>query len=335
MITATRVSKMYASFRAVDDVSFTIRAGECVGLLGPNGAGKTTTIRMLTGFLPPSVGNVHIAGFDVLSESMQARRVTGYLPESTPNYPEMRVREYLTFRGRLYGLSGKTLKTALERVIGLCWLGEVPGKRVGHLSKGYRQRVGLAAALIHDPKVLILDEPTNGLDPSQIRETRSLIRTLADDRTVLVSSHILPEIEQTCDRVLIMARGRLRADGAPAELVERFGNAAGGKVVVEFEDVTGGVEVIRSAAGVGRVDDRGVVDGRWRRAELMPVTPGEDVRERVARAMAQAGITCREIARPKGTLEQVFLRVLEEAQAGESAGAGGAPAGTGAGSAAA
>ncbi len=222
MIEATDVNKFYGRFQAVRSLSFRISEGEVVGLLGPNGAGKTTTIRMVTGFLPASSGRIEVCGKDTIRHSLAARRNIGYLPESNPLYPEMRVMDYLTFRARLHGVRASKRQQAIGRSIERCWLADVAKKRIGHLSKGYRQRVGLAAALIHDPRVIVLDEPSSGLDPTQILETRNLIRELAKDRTVLVSSHVLPEVERTCDRVIIIVRGEVRADGHPARLLARL-----------------------------------------------------------------------------------------------------------------
>lgn len=224
MISLKGVHKSFGRFHAVRDASFEIARGEVVGLLGPNGAGKTTTIRMITGYLPPTAGRVEVCGHDSIKESLKAREMLGYLPEATPLYPEMRVSDYLLFRSRLYSMKHRERRPAVERALTRCWLGDVASRRISQLSKGYRQRVGLAAALLHNPRVLILDEPANGLDPTQIQETRKLIRELSKERTVLVSSHILPEVERTCDRVIIMSRGRVRADGTPERLLHAHEN---------------------------------------------------------------------------------------------------------------
>ena len=205
MILVDCISKSFGSLRAVREVSFELPRGQIAGLLGPNGAGKSTTIRMITGFLTPDSGRISIAGHDIQSQPTRAKSVIGYLPESAPIYPEMSVRGYLKHRAKLYGVPGRTISSRIDHAMGQTRITDVAKRRVGQLSKGYRQRVGLAAALVHDPKVLILDEPTNGLDPTQIREARSLIRELSEDRTTLLCSHILPEVERTCDRVIIMA----------------------------------------------------------------------------------------------------------------------------------
>jgi len=332
MIQVQRVSKWFGGasggIRAVDDVSFTIPAGQCVGVLGPNGAGKTTTIRMITGYLPPSAGAIRVNDLDTINDSIRARRVIGYLPESTPLYPEMRVRDYLNYRARLYGLGGSARRRGVGAAMERCWLKDVERRRVGHLSKGYKQRVGLAGALVHSPPVLILDEPTSGLDPTQIRETRSLIKDLASDRTVLVSSHILPEIEATCDRVIIIARGRLRADGAPKALVRQV--AASQQALPHTVEVgvsaAGRERVHRALAailGVASVQLEGEgTDDRWARFTVSPKPNAGDLREEIARAVGVLGIVCRELRRTQPTLEQVFIRVIESNDAKAQADAG-------------
>jgi ABC-2 type transport system ATP-binding protein len=314
MITVQRISKTYGRVQAVSDVSFAIAKGQCVGLLGPNGAGKSTTIKIVTAFLPPSAGSVSIDGFDTIHQSIQARRLIGYLPESTALYPEMRVRDFLVFRAKLYGLDRRQRSAGIQNAMERCWLRDVSARRIGQLSKGYKQRVGLAAAIVHDPPVLVLDEPTNGLDPSQIRESRTLIRQLAQDKTVLVSSHILPEVEQTCDRVLIIARGRLRADGSPAELIARAPGARA--VFTEVACVAGDrVRVSGILAGIGGVE-RVVIDernssGEWTRFSMQPAAVAGDLRERIGRVLSEQRLVTRELRAAQPTLEQVFLDIIE------------------------
>lgn len=247
MIEVRNLTKSYGAHRGVSDISFSVSEGEIVGFLGPNGAGKTTTFRVLTCYHPPSAGSVTVAGHDVLTASEKVRRQIGYLPESVPLYPEMRVREYLNFRGKLRGLDRSARATALKTVAERCWIGDVIERPIGHLSKGYRQRVGLADALLHNPRVLILDEPTVGLDPVQIRETGTLIRELARSHTVMLSSHILPQVEATCQRMIIVHRGRLVAQGTLDELRRKHG---GGKSGAALEDVF--VNVILAAGGAER-----------------------------------------------------------------------------------
>jgi ABC-2 type transport system ATP-binding protein len=219
MIEVKHLTKTYGSITAVDDVSFKVATGEAAGFLGPNGAGKTTTMRILTGFMPATSGTVTVDGFDVFKDSFEVRRRIGYLPETPPLYLEMTVRSYLRHVGKLKALPGSQIKAAADRVIEECGLDEVAGRLCGHLSKGYRQRVGLAQALIHQPAVLVLDEPTVGLDPAQIIEIRALIRRLTADRTVILSTHILPEVQQICQKVVLINGGRIALEMSMADLV--------------------------------------------------------------------------------------------------------------------
>lgn len=218
MIEAKSLTKRFGAIEAVRGVSFSIGDGEVVGLLGPNGAGKTTTMRMLTTFLPPSTGSAVVAGFDVLKQADQVRRHIGYLPETPPIYPELTVREYVTFVAKIRGVASRNVADAVKRAIERCALSGVADRLCGNLSKGYRQRVGLAQAIVHEPKVIILDEPTSGLDPKQIIEIRQLIRDLKGKHTVVLSTHILPEVAETCSRVIIIANGRITVEGSLAEL---------------------------------------------------------------------------------------------------------------------
>ncbi len=304
MIEVRNLSKAYGVYKAVDDISFSVQEGEIVGFLGPNGAGKTTTIRILTCFMPATSGSASVAGFDVLTQSMDVRRCVGYLPESVPLYPEMRVREDLNFRGKLHGLNPGERAAAITRVADRCWLGEVIDRPIGHLSKGYRQRVGLADALLHNPKILILDEPTVGLDPTQIRETRSLIRDLAREHTVMLSSHILPEVEATCQRIIIINRGRLVASGTPAELRTRV--AGEGKLIAEVK--TAPQEALAAVKGLVGVQDAhaDAVDG-WVRVQ---VSAQRDVREDIARLAAEKRWPLRELRREIATLEDFFVKIV-------------------------
>src|SRR6201987_5089965 len=234
MIKVTQLTKRYPRTTAVDQISFEVAKGQIVGFLGPNGAGKTTTMRMLTCFMPPSSGTATVAGFDVLEQPLDVKKRIGYLPETPPIYPEMETSEYLQFVGKLKGLSGDDLAKRVDYVCGRCAIADVKNKLLGKLSKGYRQRVGLAQAIIHNPDVLILDEPTAGLDPKQINETRDLIKDLAGEHTIILSTHILPEVEQTCEQVIIINKGKLvvtdsvhnlqnRARGVESMLVEISG----------------------------------------------------------------------------------------------------------------
>ena len=222
MIEVQGLTRRYGEFTAVEDVSFSVGSGQIVGMLGPNGAGKTTTIRMITGFLPPTAGRVTLAGIDLEQKPVEARRQLGYLPENVALYTEMRVREYLAYRARLEGVRGRGAAEAIDRAIELCLLSDVADQIIGTLSKGYRQRVGLATAILHGPEVLILDEPTVGLDPKQIIAIRDLIRDLGRERTLLLSTHILPEVELLCQKVMIIDRGRIIAQGTPESLRQQW-----------------------------------------------------------------------------------------------------------------
>src|SRR5579863_5622592 len=222
MIKVEGLTKRYARTLAVDNISFEVNKGEIVGFLGPNGAGKTTTMRVLTCFLPPTSGKVNVAGFDVLENPQEVKKRIGYLPETPPLYPEMEVVEYLTFVGKLKGISGADVAKRVDEVAGRCAVGDVRNKLIGQLSKGYRQRVGLAQAILHNPDVLILDEPTSGLDPKQIIETRELIRSLAGDHTIILSTHILSEVEHSCERVIIINQGKLVAQDTVTNLTNRL-----------------------------------------------------------------------------------------------------------------
>ncbi len=220
-ILVSQLTKQYGSQKAIDSLSFELRPGEIVGFLGPNGAGKSTTMKLLTGYLKPTGGRAVVNGHDLAHSAMQARRAVGYLPEHNPLYLDMYVREFLLFVGKLYGMKGKGLKTRVDEMVQLCGLSVEQHKKINQLSKGYRQRVGLAQALLHDPAVLILDEPTTGLDPNQLTEIRSLIRTAGADKTVLFSTHIMQEVEALCDRVIIINQGKIVADSPLATLRQR------------------------------------------------------------------------------------------------------------------
>src|SRR5246500_1595634 len=257
MITVKQLTKRYARNTAVDHISFEVSKGQIVGFLGPNGAGKTTTMRMLTCFMPPTSGTATVAGFDVLDKPLEVRRHIGYLPETPPLYPEMRTTEYLTFVGKIKGLRGPELTKRVEYVLGRCAIADVKDKVLGKLSKGYRQRVGLAQAIIHNPDVLILDEPTAGLDPKQINETRDLIKSLAGDHTIILSTHILPEVSQTCEQVIIISKGKIVATDSVTNLQHRA--RSGESVLVEVAGRNGNVDCaevqqrLQQVSGAGRV----------------------------------------------------------------------------------
>jgi ABC-2 type transport system ATP-binding protein len=308
VISVTELTKAYGHVLAVDHVSFEVGKGQIVGFLGPNGAGKSTTLRMLTCYLPPTSGGATINGFDIFRQSEQVRQNLGYLPENVPLYLEMRVDEYLDFRGRLRGMDRDSRRKRTDYVVDRCWLSSVRRRVIGHLSKGYRQRVGLADSLLHNPAVLILDEPTVGLDPSQIRETRKLIKDLGGDHTVMLSTHILPEVEAVCDHVIVIAGGKIVAQGSPDEL--RNSRRMQARVLVECR---GPAEQVKNAlsrvAGVGKVE---VLNGEQREGYVVAaIRPQEqrDVREEVSRTVIQNGWPLREIRLEHATLEEFFVQV--------------------------
>ena len=323
MIVASQLSKAYGPVLAVDRVSFEVPRGEIVGFLGPNGAGKSTTLRMLTCYLPPTSGGATINGFDIFHQSDQVRANLGYLPENVPLYTEMKVDEYLDFRGRLRKMDRATRKQRIDYVVERCWLGSVRRRIIGHLSKGYRQRVGLADALLHNPAVLVLDEPTVGLDPTQIRETRKLIRDLRGDHTVLLSTHILQEVEAVCDRAIIIAGGRVAAQGTPDEL--RTSRRMSARVLVECKGPARDVEnALARVSGVSRVEmlhgdeaGAGGTNGKYVTAAIR-TKESYDVREEVARTVIQHGWPLREIRLESATLEEFFVQVTANQAVGKA-----------------
>jgi ABC-2 type transport system ATP-binding protein len=297
MVEIEHLTKTYGTQNAVDNISFTAGKGEIVGFLGPNGAGKSTTMKIATGYLPPTAGTVRVAGFDVLVDSLEVRRHVGYLPEHNPLYLDMYVHEYLEFIGSVHGLRGSGLRNRVAELVRRVGLSREQNKQIGALSKGYRQRVGLAQALIHDPDVLILDEPTTGLDPNQILEIRQLIREVGEDKTVIFSTHILPEVTALCSRVLIISRGKLVADSPVAELAAR---AAGETVVrAEFEGL---VDTARLAQLPNVRHVELAPDG----AVLLRTAPGTDVRAAVSRLAGQEGWILLGLRQEQQSLEEVF-----------------------------
>jgi len=308
MIEVSNLTKRYAGRTAVDDISFTVARGEIVGLLGPNGAGKSTTMRVLSGFLPANSGTVRVAGYDVFYDSDEARRRIGYMPENNPLHPEMRVREYLKFRARLKGLGWGRSRERVTKVMEQCGLADVGRRVIGQLSKGYRQRVGLADALVHDPELIILDEPTIGLDPHQIRAVRALIKSLAGKHTVLISTHILPEVEMMCGRVLIMFNGRVLASDTPDNLQRRM--AGGSQVIAE---IAGPLEALNAAwESLPEVEhyDVTAADGDFFRCALTP-REGVDLRAKVFELASKHGWVLRELSRSRHSLEDIYVQVTK------------------------
>ncbi|HEX4793993.1 MAG TPA: ATP-binding cassette domain-containing protein [Humisphaera sp.] len=318
MISVSNLTKEYGNVLAVDHINFEVGTGQVVGFLGPNGAGKSTTIKMLSCFVAPTSGGATVNGFDIFHQSKQVRASLGYLPESTPLYTEMRVEEYLDFRGRLRKMDRANRRKRIDYVVERCWLGNVRKRIIGHLSKGYRQRVGLADSLLHNPKVLILDEPTVGLDPTQIRETRKLIRDLGGQHTVMLSTHILPEVEAVCDRAIIIAAGRIVAQGSPDEL--RASRRAQARVLV---DCRGPAEQVKAALsrvnGVSRVESLPSVEKGCVSFALRP-RDSQDIREEVARTIIAGGWPLREMRLEQATLEEFFIEVTARQAMGRPAG---------------
>ena len=316
MIEAHQLTRRYGDFTAVDGISFAVPEGEIVGMLGPNGAGKTTAIRMMTGFLPPSSGRVTVGGRDLLADPVAAKREIGYLPENVALYPEMRVEEYLAYRARLEGLDRPAARRAIESALARCLVADVRRQVIGTLSKGYRQRVGLAAAILHDPKVLVLDEPTVGLDPKQIVAIRELIRELGARHTLLLSTHILPEVELLCRRVVIIDRGRIVAEGSPEALRERWLGTS--QVRVGLAGAPS--DPAAAAAALGALP--GVEEVRAEGPETfhLACAAGADPRPDAFRLAVARGWTLRELAMEKASLEDLFVRLTtREEGAGEPA----------------
>lgn len=317
MIKVEGLTKRYDRNVAVNDISFEVQKGQIVGFLGPNGAGKTTTMRILTCFMPPTEGKATVAGFDVLEKPIEVKRRIGYLPEAPPLYPEMEVHEYLAFVGRLKGISSSDLHRRVEEASEKCAVTDVSRKLISKLSKGYRQRVGLAQAILHNPDVLILDEPTAGLDPKQIHETRELIRSLAGAHTIILSTHILPEVEQTCDHVVIISKGRIVAQDSVENLTSRLR----GQESVALEAAGASAEEIRrlleGVRGVSKVHYKDSRNGHH--SFEVESEPGHNVRAGLARAVVESGWALHELRPVAMSLEEVFLELTAAEKPGEAA----------------
>ncbi len=302
MIEVSDLTKRYAGTTAVNGLSFTVGRGEIVGLLGRNGAGKTTTMRILSCFMPATSGSARVSGLDVFKDADEVRRRIGYMPENNPLHQDMRVREYLKFRARLKGLSRSRSRERVDRVVEQCGLGDVSKRIIGQLSKGYRQRVGLADALVHEPELIILDEPTIGLDPNQIRSVRQLIKELGNHHTVLISTHILPEVEMTCSRVLIMKGGKIVAADTPDNLQK------GGQVVAEIaapmKDLK---EAMEDLSGVTHLSVA-AAEGEYQRCTLT-LADGLDLRPEIFKLVKERGWKLRELARVRPSLEDIYIRL--------------------------
>jgi ABC-2 type transport system ATP-binding protein len=313
VIEVQHLTKRYGRVTAVDDVSFRVERGEILGFLGPNGAGKTTTMRVITGYMPPTEGRVVVAGFDVFDQPIEAKKRMGYLPETPPLYPDMTVREYLTFVARIKGVAAGERKARVDKAMARTWVSDMKDRHCGKLSKGYRQRVGLAQALLHNPDVLVLDEPTAGLDPKQIIETRQLIHELAGDHTIILSTHILPEVAQTCQRVVIINKGKVVAVDTPDNLTRQLRGAETLYMLVDGGDAT---SLLKGVAGVTRVaaaDQHGGAVGYE-----VESTRGEDVRRDLARAVVGGGLGLLELRPLRMSLEEIFLQVTTEEETGNA-----------------
>jgi len=308
MIEVKNLTKRFSGRPAISDVTFYVAPGEIVGLLGPNGAGKSTTMRILSCFVPATSGTARVAGFDVFHQSDEVRRRLGYMPENNPLYPEMRVREYLKFRARLKGLGWRHLRKRVDTVMEQCGLTDVGRRIIGHLSKGYRQRVGVADALVHEPELIILDEPTIGLDPHQIRAVRQLIKSLAGKHTVLISTHILPEAEMMCHRVVIMYEGRILAADKPENLQRLM--AGNGQIIAEIAAPLDELrDVFSQVAGVESVDIS-ACDGEFQRCAITP-HKGIDLRHAIFALALERGWVLRELTRSRHSLEDIYVRITK------------------------
>jgi gliding motility-associated transport system ATP-binding protein len=313
VIEVQHLSKRYGPIIAVDNVSFRAESGEILGFLGPNGAGKTTTMRIITGYMPATDGTAVVAGFDVFDKPLEAKKRTGYLPETPPLYPDMTVREYLMFVAKIKGVH-KDIKGRVEAVMKRTWVADMSERQCGRLSKGYRQRVGLAQAIIHEPEVLVLDEPTAGLDPKQIIETRQLIRDLAGNHTIVLSTHILPEVAQTCKKVVIINKGKVVAEDTPDGLTERLHGSVSIYMQAQgpIEDVQRALQEVR---GVSRVlvveskDDAGVFE--------VDSEKGSDLRRELASAVVRGGWGLLEMRPMRVSLEDVFVSLMTKEETAE------------------
>ncbi len=310
-ISVRNLTKLYRLEKAIDNISFEVKRGEILGFLGPNGAGKTTTMKIITCYMPPSAGTVEVDGFNIFDHSLEVRKKIGYLPELNPLYMDMNVVEYLEYAARLQGMNGSTFGPRLKLMVDVCGLGDVRHKDIGELSKGYRQRVGLAQAMIHDPEMLILDEPTSGLDPNQIVEIRKLIRQLGSQKTVLLSTHILSEVQATCDRVIIINEGTIVADGTPEKLQQEFRGSESVSLELKADDVPSGIIVskLKSLANVEKVEHQSSEGQRHR--FLIHTAKGHDIREQLFNRAVTEQWVLLEMSRRVTSLEEVFHKLTK------------------------
>ena len=308
MIKVSNLSKKYVGKPAVDNISFNVESGEIVGFLGPNGAGKTTTIRMLTGYIPPTSGTALIGGYDIFLNSLIAKQKIGYMPENVPLYDDMRVREYLLFRAELKGLRGQDVRKHMNEALELCSIKDIKSQMISSLSKGFRQRVGLADALINKPPLLILDEPTNGLDPSQIRSFRELIKELAENHTILISTHILSEVELTCDRVLIINKGQMIGNNTPLELSEKIKSST--TISLELKSQDHDIrDTISNISGIKKVTLEKEEDD-WKFFRIR-VDYGNDLREEIMNSGNKRNWLIREIHYQRSNLEDAYIEMIQ------------------------
>ena len=308
MIKVSNLSKKYVGKPAVNNISFNVESGEIVGFLGPNGAGKTTTIRMLTGYIPPTSGTALIGGYDIFLNSLISRQKIGYMPENVPLYDDMRVREYLLFRAELKGLRGQDVRKHMNEALELCSIKDIKSQMISSLSKGFRQRVGLADALINKPPLLILDEPTNGLDPSQIRSFRELIKELAENHTILISTHILSEVELTCDRVLIINKGKMIGNNTPSELSEKIKSST--TISLELKSQDHDIrDTISNISGIKKVTLEKEEDD-WKFFRIR-VDYGNDLREEIMNLGNKRNWLIREIHYQRSNLEDAYIEIIQ------------------------
>jgi len=309
-ITVRNLTKLYGQEKAVDDISFDVKTGEILGFLGPNGAGKTTTMKIITCYMPPTSGTVDVDGYSIAEHSLEVRRKIGYLPEMNPLYLDMNVVEYLEYSAQLFGMDNGALKSRLKEMVDVCGIGDVRHKDIGELSKGYRQRVGLAQAMIHDPEVLILDEPTSGLDPNQIVEIRNLIRKLGRAKTLILSTHILSEVQATCDRIIIINEGSIVADGSPDQLQREFHGAEILQVELKADvgnPMTDLFPVLKALPQVESVDFQESEGSNHR--FMLTAARGSDIRESMFRTAVERQWVLLEMARKGTSLEEVFHKL--------------------------